>query len=127
MTDKWAKGLEGFDAVYGKGASRMFDDVPRSTSILENVEHLFGEVWTAPHMSIRDKRLLVIGATIMLGRPEVLAIQLAGAIMEGDLTDDQIEDMKMIMLFYAGAPNVTALIKGIELAKKRVEELRKAG
>lgn len=31
------------------------------------------------------------------------------------------------MLFSAGAPNVTALIKGIELAKKRVEELRQAG
>lgn len=127
MADKWKKGIEVFNAVYGKNSAKMLDAVPRSPYIDETVEHLFGDIWSSPNLSVRDKRLLVIGATTMLGRADLLEVQIAGAIMNDELTEAQFEEMKMLMLFYAGAGNTTALIQGIAGAKKRAEELRKAG
>lgn len=127
MTDKWNKGLEIFDAVYGKNASKMVDGVPRSPYMEETVEHLFGDIWSSPHLSIRDKRLLVIGATTMLGRADLLEVQIAGAVMNDELTDAQFEEMKLLMLFYAGAGNTTALVRGIEAAKKRAADLASQG
>lgn len=127
MTDKWAKGIEVFDAVYGKGSSSMVEAAPRSDYLNETVEHLFGDIWGASALSIRDKRLMVIGATTMLGRADLLEIQIAGAIVNGEITDEQFEEMKMLMLFYAGAGNTTALVRGIDAARKRAAELTAAG
>jgi 4-carboxymuconolactone decarboxylase len=126
MTDKWAKGIEMFDVVYGKGSAAMVKDLPRSPFLEETVEHMFGDVWASPALSIRDKRLMVIGATTMLGRVDLLEIQIAGAIMNNEITDEQFEEMKVLMLFYAGAGNTTCLVKGIDAARKRAAELAAA-
>ncbi|OYX64430.1 MAG: hypothetical protein B7Y89_02130 [Novosphingobium sp. 32-60-15] len=124
LTDKWAKGVEVFDAVYGKGSAKMVASVPRSPYLTETVEHLFGDIWATSALSIRDKRLMVIGATTMLGRADLLEIQIAGAILNGEITDEQFEEMKLLMLFYAGAGNTTALSQGIDMARKRAATLR---
>lgn len=126
MTEKWAKGIEVFDAVYGKGSSAMVEAAPRSPYLDETVEHLFGDIWGASALSIRDKRLMVIGATTMLGRADLLEIQIAGAIVNGEITDAQFEEMKLLMLFYAGAGNTTALVRGIDAARKRAADLAAA-
>lgn len=123
MTDKWAKGIEMFDAVYGKGSSAMVEAAPRSPYLDEMVEHLFGDIWASGELSMRDKRLMVIGATTMLGRADLLEIQIAGAILNGELTDAQFEEMKLLMLFYAGAGNTTALSRGIDMARKRAADM----
>lgn len=126
MTDKWAKGIEVFNAVYGKGSSEMVEDVPRNLLIEETVEHLFGDVWASSALSMRDKRLMVIGATTMLGRVDLLEIQIAGAIMNNEFTDEQFEEMKLLMMFYAGAGNSSALNRGIDAARKRAAKLAAA-
>ena len=61
------QGLKVMDEVYGAGFT---DTLPREyTPVLEKtVEHLFGESWSRPGLSVRDRRLLVIGATAALGR-----------------------------------------------------------
>ncbi len=123
MTDKWAKGIEVFDAVYGKGSSAMVESAPRSPYLNETVEHLFGDIWATSALSMRDKRLMVIGATTMLGRADLLEIQIAGAILNGEITDEQFEEMKLLMLFYAGAGNTTALSRGIDMARKRAADM----
>ena len=118
----WEKGLDIVDEVYGPGARTMMDGQEDSLYIRETVNHLFAEVWTLPHLSIRDKRLLVIGATTMLGRADLLEIQLAGAIANEELTDAQMEEMRVLMLFYAGAGNTSALGQGIAAARKKVRD-----
>jgi len=79
-------------------------------------------VWTLPHLSIRDKRLQVIGATTMLGRANLLEVQLAGAIANEELTDAQLDEMLVLMLFYAGAGDTTTLNRAISAAKARARE-----
>lgn len=79
-------------------------------------------MWTLPHLSIRDKRLQVIGATTMLGRANLLEVQLAGAIANEELTDAQLDEMLVLMLFYAGAGDTTTLNRAISAAKARARE-----
>jgi len=122
-SDKWQKGLEVFDAVYGPGSSRMVQGAEDSAFVQETVNHLFADIWAAPHLSIRDKRLLVIGATTMLGRADLLEVQLAGALANDELTDEQLEEMQLLMLFYCGAGNTNALNRSIGAARKRAAEM----
>jgi 4-carboxymuconolactone decarboxylase len=124
--ERWNKGLEVVDQVYGAGSAGMMAGLENIPYVAETVEHLFADIWSRPGLSMRDKRLMVIGATTMLGRADLLAIQLAGAIVNGELSDEQLAEMPLLMLFYAGAGNTTALHQAITAAKKRAAELKPA-
>jgi 4-carboxymuconolactone decarboxylase len=131
MTDKttdenWEKGLGVLDQVYGAGASQMMQGLENVPYVNETVAHLFADIWSRPGLSMRDKRLLVIGATTMLGRSDLLSIQLAGAIVNGELTEQQLLELPLLLLFYAGAGNTTALHQGIGLAKERAKGMKPA-
>src|SRR3546814_1612490 len=67
--------------------------------VAETVNHVFGDIWAMPGLSIRDKRLLVIGATTMLGRPDLIEVQVGGAIANDELTDEQLNEIPLLMLF----------------------------
>lgn len=124
--DSWQKGLAVLEQVYGPGSSAMMAGREGSPMVAETVGHLFGEIWSRPGLSIRDKRLLVLGATAMLGRADLVAIQVAGAILNGELSDEQLEEIPLLLLFYAGAGNATALYQGIQQARARAAEAKKA-
>ncbi|MEH6758581.1 MAG: hypothetical protein V7676_13875 [Parasphingorhabdus sp.] len=124
--EQWKKGLDVFDAVYGPGASEMvkpFKDTPFNQEIVGNQ---FANTWGNDAFSIRDKRLMVLGATAMLGRQDLVEIQMTGALVNEEFTDEQLEQIPVFLLFYAGAGNTTAVFRGIEAAKARVAEMKKA-
>ena len=56
----------------------------------------------------------------MLGRADPLEVQLAGVIANEELTDAQLVEMLVLMLFYAA--NTTALNRAISAAKARARE-----
>ncbi|MDT0576286.1 hypothetical protein RM533_08810 [Croceicoccus sp. F390] len=126
MSDKnWEKGLEVFDAVYGPGTSAMlepFKDTPFNQEIVGNQ---FANCWGNEAFSIRDKRLMVLGATAMLGRADLVEIQMTGALVNEEFTDEQLDQIPLFLLFYAGAGNTTAVFRGIEAAKARFAEMKK--
>ena len=120
MTDEqWRKGLETVDAVYGEGFSEMMVPFKASRFNQEIVANQFGNLWSDPTLTIREKRLMVLGATTMLGRADLVEVQMAGALANGEFTDEQLDFMPLFMLFYAGAGNTTALFRGIEAAKAK--------
>ncbi len=121
---QWEKGLETFDAVYGPGTSEMVKPYKNSPFNQEIVGNQFGNLWSNPAMSIRDKRLMVLGATAMLGRQDLVEIQMTGALINGEFTDEQLDLIPLFLLFYAGAGNTTALFRGIEAAKARVAAMK---
>ena len=86
----------------------------------EIVANQFGKLWGNPAMSIRDKRLMVLGATAMLGRQDLVEIQMTGALVNKEFTDEQLDFIPLFLLFYAGAGNTTGIFRGIEAAKARV-------
>ena len=126
-TEAWNKGLEVFDAVYGPGSSKMVEGSEGSRFNREILENQFGNLWGDDAMSIRDKRLMVLGATIMLGRQDLLEIQLTGALANDEFTEEQLELLPHFMLFYCGAGNTTALVRAIAGAKERFAEMKKNG
>ena len=126
MSEKnWDKGLEVFDKVYGPGTSQMvmpFKDTPFNQEIVGNQ---FANTWGNEAFSIREKRLMVLGATAMLGRQDLVEIQMTGALINEEFTEEQLEQIPLFLLFYAGAGNTTAIFRGIEAAKARVAEMKK--
>jgi 4-carboxymuconolactone decarboxylase len=119
--EQWEKGLEVFDQVYGPGSSEMVKPFKHSPFNQEIVANQFGNLWADPALSIRDKRLMVLGATAMLGRADLIEIQMTGALTNGEFTDEQLDQIPLFMLFYAGAGNTTALFRGIEAAKAKIK------
>ena len=110
------------DRVYGQGFSKQIpaDPIP---SIDQTVEHLFAEVWSRPYLTTRDRRLLTIGATAMLGRSDLLEVQLRGALNNGEFTVDQLREIALHSQYYAGWGNGTVLQSVVE---SLVEEARAA-
>ena len=119
--EKWADGLKVVEAVYGPGSSSLMKGQESSPFVTEIVGRQFGDLWADPAFSIRDKRLLVLGATTMLGRADLIEIQMLGALINGEFTEEQLKQLPLFMLFYAGAGNTTALFRGIEAAKAKAK------
>jgi 4-carboxymuconolactone decarboxylase len=123
--ENWAKGLKVFDKVYGPGTSAMmapYEDNPFNQEIIGNQ---FANLWGNDAFTVREKRLMVLGATTMLGRQDLVEIQMTGALVNGEFTDEQLEQIPLFLLFYAGAGNCTALFRGIEAAQARVAAMKK--
>jgi 4-carboxymuconolactone decarboxylase len=120
-SERWNEGLKVVEAVYGPGSSSMMEGQENSPFVAEIVGHQFGDVWAHPALSIREKRLLALGATAMLGRADLVEIQMTGALTNGEFTEEQLQQIPLFMLFYAGAGNTTALFLGIEAAKAKAK------
>ncbi len=114
--ERFSKGLEMLDAVYGPGFSERMP-VDGNPLTVETVSHLFGEIWSRPGLSIRDRRLLVMGATASLGRADLLETQIRGALTNEELTVDELHEATLQLLYYVGAGNTTAMHQAIVKAQ----------
>src|SRR5690606_41758654 len=95
--EKLARGLDVATQVYGDPAltkqMASFADQPFSS---ETIRHLFADIWSRPGLSIRDRRLLVIGATTMLGRADLLEVQIRGGILAGEFSDEERSEERRV-------------------------------
>ncbi|EEA02629.1 hypothetical protein BH160DRAFT_2079 [Burkholderia sp. H160] len=53
---------------------------------------VFGEIWSRPGLSIRDRRLLVIGTTAQMMRRELLETQVVGALANKEFAVNQLHE-----------------------------------
>jgi 4-carboxymuconolactone decarboxylase len=115
MSETTELGLKTMDAVYGPGFAESLPD--EWTPMLETtVDHLFGEVWSRPGLSIRDRRLLVLGATAALGRADLVEIQVRGALANDELSAGELREAVLQLQYYVGWGNGTQLNNGVEAA-----------
>lgn len=117
-------GRKMMDQVYGEGFS---ENLPQaSTPMLEKtVDHLFGEIWSRPGLSVRDRRLLVLGATAALGRADLIQIQVEGALANGELSAEQLREAVLHLQYYVGWGNGTQVNNGVEAALRAHEAKEK--
>ena len=110
MTDdeRRARGEELFKQVYGGIVSVPPEakDAPFIDIMLRN---LFGEVWARDVMSVRDRRLLLIGAIAALGEGTIMEIQLRAALRNKELTEEQVNEILVMLASYVGYPRATNL------------------
>ncbi|MFA5494627.1 MAG: carboxymuconolactone decarboxylase family protein [Porticoccaceae bacterium] len=124
--EKLARGLDLVNEVYADPAlTTQMAGLADQPYTSETIRHLFADIWGRPGLSIRDRRLLVIGATTMLGRADLLEVQLRGGILNGEFTDEELDEMVLHMAFYAGWGNTTALNRAVGEARRTSAEMNK--
>lgn len=114
--DAWKRGSESMDAVYGEGFSKRMSQENQTPFQAETIEHLFADIWSRPGLSVRDRRLLVIGATAALGRADLIRIQTLGALLNRELDERQLQEALLQLAFYVGWGNASAVGNGFNSA-----------
>ena len=99
-----------FDEVYAK----TLGDLPPagiSPFIDYMLETLFGNLWADEILSIRDRRLLLLGAAVAQGDDSILGIQLRAALKRGELHPIQLEPLATFLTQYVGYPRGSRLFR----------------
>ncbi len=108
--DRRARGLEMMRRVHGgdeagDGSGDFFGTT---------VEHLFADVWSRDGLSMRDRRLLLLGLLVGQGMDDMLDLQLDAAIRTGELIPDELREIVVFLTLYAGWPRGSRLNAQVE-------------
>ncbi len=78
------------------------------------LDFAFGDVWSRPQLSRRDRSLVVVSVLTALSLMHELEIHLGGALNHG-VTETEIEEVMLTMVLYGGFPRA---IDGMHVARK---------
>ena len=104
-----ARGKELMQQVYGWEIDNVEGPFVEAT-----VDHLFGEVWTQGKLSVRDRRLMLIGMAAGSGLEDVAGLQLDAAVRLGELDADDLRTIVVFLAHYAGWPRAAKLNTEVE-------------
>ena len=118
MTDpaRRERGKELMRDVYG------WDFEPTKAFERQTVDHLFGEIWDQGKLSVRDRRLVLIGLAAGSGLEDVAALQLDAAVEQGELDADDLRYLVVFLAHYAGWPRAAKLNSEVEALLARREK-----
>ena len=98
--DRRQRGLDKMAEVYGWEVRDGPGDFFGIT-----VDHLFAEIWSRPGLSMRDRRLLLLGLLTGQGLQDVTDIQIGAALRSGELSPDELREIAIFLTHYAGWPS----------------------
>jgi len=99
MVELRRQGLAQMNEVYAWEMSDMPGDFFALT-----VDHLFGDIWSRPGLSMRDKRLITLSVVTALGLPDLAEIQVNAALENEEMTSDELREMAIFITHYVGFP-----------------------
>ncbi|MCC5952998.1 MAG: carboxymuconolactone decarboxylase family protein [Acidimicrobiia bacterium] len=82
---------------------------PSDEFVALTVDHLFGRIWADGQLSVRERRLLLIGLLVGTGQDDVAELQLDCALGIGELEPDEIRELVVLLAHYAGWPRAAKL------------------
>lgn len=103
------RGLKMFEEVYG-GIVPVPPEDKQGPFFHQTIDQLFAETWARPNMSIRDRRLVALGAVAAMGETEMFEIQIRAALKKGELTKAQVEDMVVFLPAYISYPRTSKIL-----------------
>jgi 4-carboxymuconolactone decarboxylase len=103
------RGKQMMKAVYGWDAGD-----PQGDFVVDTIDHLFGEIWARETLSIRERRMLLIGLLVAQGADDVVELQLEAARRIGELTDEEMREIVVFLTYYAGWPKGAKLNSIVE-------------
>ncbi|MEE2768276.1 MAG: carboxymuconolactone decarboxylase family protein [Actinomycetota bacterium] len=115
----------GAASTFERGAAmmqRVYGDAvpapPEGTMVFSDVmiRSLFAEVWDRDVLSIRDRRLLIMGVIAACGAADVWGLQVRAALDNGELTPEELRETLVLLAPYAGYPRVAPLVGACEEA-----------
>ena len=107
--DRRRRGLEMMSKVYGWEVQDGPGDFFAMT-----VDHLFADVWTRDGLTMRDRRLLLLGVLTGMGLDDVLPLQIEAALGNEELTADELREIVIFLTHYAGWPRGAKLFDQVE-------------
>ncbi len=117
MDELRRKGLDKMNEVY----AWEMPDVPGEFFAL-TVEHLFGRIWTRPGLSMRDRRMMLIGVLTTLNQEELLEVQVNAVLQNEELTREELREMAIFLTHYVGFPlgsKLDGVIKRVSAKRKK--------
>jgi 4-carboxymuconolactone decarboxylase len=81
-------------------------------------EYCWGEVWTRPGLSARERSLLNLGMLTALNRGEELKLHVRGALNNG-CTHEEIQEVFLQAAIYCGVP---AALSSFRIAEAAIDE-----
>ena len=113
-----AKGMAKMQEVYNFSVDP--DAVP-GDFVAYTVDHLFGDVWSRPGLSVFERRLATVGVLAALGKTDLLDVQFQSALDNGELDEHQVREIVIHLTHYVGWPLATGLSEAAErvIARRR--------
>lgn len=108
-TDRRERGKATMKQVYGWDIDHVEGPFVEAT-----VDHLFGEVWAQGDLTIKERRLLLIGLCAGSGLDDVAGLQLDAAVRLGELDADDLRTIVVFLAHYAGWPRAAKLNTEVE-------------
>jgi 4-carboxymuconolactone decarboxylase len=78
------------------------------------VDHLFGEIWSRPGLSNRDRRLLLLGVIAGSGQLDVIPLQVDAALANEELSAEELREVVVFLTHYVGWPKGAAINGSVE-------------
>jgi 4-carboxymuconolactone decarboxylase len=119
VNEKREQGLKKMEEVYGFEMQDGPGDFFAAT-----VDHLFADIWSRPGLSLRDRRLMLLGVLAAQGQDDVAEIQVDAALKNGELDAGQLREIALFLTHYVGWPLGTKLNMTIE---KKLGQHKKPG
>lgn len=106
--ERWERGAEMIRKVYaGDVVTPPKGAMPFSDLMLEQ---LFAEIWTRDELSVKERRLVMMGVIGGMGEKDTWKIQARAALKNGELTPDQLREVVITLAQYAGYPRAAGIL-----------------
>jgi 4-carboxymuconolactone decarboxylase len=86
------------------------------------LKQLFAELWTRDILSMRDKRILLLGIIAEKGEAATFKIQIKASLKRGEINPDEAREMLLFIAQYSGYPRAASMLGPIEEAIAEFEK-----
>ncbi|MCR9098095.1 MAG: carboxymuconolactone decarboxylase family protein [bacterium] len=73
------------------------------------LDHIFGDVWTRPGLTRKERRLITLTTIAMTGAATAMEVHVRSALESGDLSREEMGEFAAHFAHYAGFPIATQL------------------
>ncbi|MET7773796.1 carboxymuconolactone decarboxylase family protein [Nocardia sp. NPDC005366] len=98
------RGIAKMSQVYGT----EFEEYP-GDHFAVTADHLFADIWSRPGLSLRDRRLVLLGVLTAQGLMDTAGIQIGAALRNQELTEAELHEIALFLCHYVGWPSGTKL------------------
>jgi 4-carboxymuconolactone decarboxylase len=86
------------------------------------LKQLFAELWTRDTLSMRDKRILLLGIIAEKGEATTFKIQVKASLKRGEINADEAREMLLFIAQYSGYPRAASMLGPVEEAIAEFEK-----
>jgi len=86
------------------------------------LKQLFAELWTRETLSMRDKRILLLGIIAEKGETMTFKIQIKASLKRGEMNPEEAREFLLFIAQYSGYPRAASMLGPVEEAIAEFEK-----